>query len=96
MDRGRAGGYVGNNYVQVQLNKKKRQQHLDRIEKIKSRKPGSSATLDNNPPMVIEAMLNDPRKSALRNQYNFVTERENKYISTNHIFAVRLFLNIIF
>lgn len=78
MDRGRAGGYVGNNYVQVQLNKKKRQQHLERIQKIKGRKPGSSATLDNNPPMVIEAMLNDPRKSALRDQYNFVTERENK------------------
>ncbi len=78
MDRGRAGGYVGNNYVQQQLNKKKRQQHLDRINKIKTRKPGSSATLDNNEPVVIEAMLNDPRKSALRHHFNFVTERENK------------------
>lgn len=80
MDRGRAGGYVGNNYVQVLLQKKKRQDHLKRLEKIRGRKPGSSVTLDNNRPVVISALSEDPRKIAVRNLNNSIIERENKYL----------------
>lgn len=82
MDRGRAGGFItDNNYVMVKYNEKKRKEHLRRLEKIKTRKAGSSATLDNNAPVVIEAMLNNPRKVAVKDSFNFITERENKYDS---------------
>ncbi len=79
MDRGRQGGFItDNNYVMVKYNEKKRKEHLRRLKKIKHRKPGSSATLDNNPPVIINAMMNNPRKLALKDSFNFVTERENK------------------
>jgi hypothetical protein len=79
MDRGRAGGFItDNNYMGLQFKRKMRREHLDRLEKIKTRKPGSSVTLDNNPPVIIKAMLSNPRKHAVKDYFNFVTECENK------------------
>jgi len=79
MDRGRAGGFItDNNFVGVQMTKKKRKDHLERLNKIMNRKPGSSQTLDNNPPVIIKAALSNPRKIAIRDYFYFVTERENK------------------
>jgi hypothetical protein len=80
MDRGRAGGFItDNNYVMVKFNEKKRKEHLHRLSKIKNRKPGSG-TLDNNPPVIVKAALTNPRKFALKETFNFVTEQENKYV----------------
>jgi hypothetical protein len=53
--------------------------HLERLKKIKDRKPGSSkATLDNTPPDVIPALKSNPRKAALKIEFDQVTERENR------------------
>lgn len=82
MDRARKNGMVGNNYVQNLIFKKNRADHIARIKKIKSRKPGSSKTLDNSPPVIVKACLTNPRKAALKDQFNFVTERENRYVGT--------------
>lgn len=79
MDRGRAGGYItDNNYMGVILSKKKKKEHETRLEKIEHRKPGSSITLDNTEPNVIKALTCNPRKTAKKDYFNFVTERENK------------------
>lgn len=79
MDRGRAGGFVTDNNLALVLTKKKqRREHLERLEKIKERKPGSSATLDNNPPVIVKAALTNPRKAALKKEFNVVVEKENK------------------
>jgi hypothetical protein len=79
MDRGRAGGFItDNNFVGVQFNRKKRKEHLDRLDKIMGRTPGSSHTLDNNPPVIVKAALTNPRKLAVKDYFYFVTERENK------------------
>jgi hypothetical protein len=79
MDRGRAGGHVlQSNHVQMMLLEKKRAVHLERIKKIKTRKPGTSTTLDNNSPVVVKAALVNPRKIALKEEFNVITERENK------------------
>lgn len=79
MDRGRAGGFVtDNNYFGVKLKKKQRREHLERLAKIMNRKPGSSITLDNNPPNVVKALTADPRKAAVQDYFNFITEKENK------------------
>ena len=56
----------------------KRLVHLERIKKIKDRKPGTSNTLDNTPPEVIEAMYVNPRKVAKKKEFNRTTEQENK------------------
>jgi hypothetical protein len=78
MDRGRLGGFItDNNYSGIQIRNKMQREHLERLAKIKKRKPGSG-TLDNNPPVVIKAMLKNPRKHALREYNNFVLELENK------------------
>jgi ribosomal protein L14 len=79
MDRGRAGGFVtDNNFSGIQIRKKQQKEHLHRLEKIKARKPGSSVTLDNNAPVIIKAMTNNPRKRAIREQNWFALEMENK------------------
>lgn len=51
--------------------------HLERIKKIKSRKPGEG-TLDNTAPEIISAMKNNPRKKALSKEFNNTTLQENK------------------
>ena len=51
--------------------------HLERIKKIKNRKPGEG-TLDNTPPEVIPAMKSNPRKKALAKEFNNTTLQENK------------------
>lgn len=51
--------------------------HLERIKKIKNRKPGEG-TLDNTPPEVIPAMKSNPRKQALAKEFNNTTLQENK------------------
>ena len=56
----------------------KRLVHLERIKKIKDRKPGTSNTLDNAAPEVIEAMYVNPRKVAKKKEFNRTTEQENK------------------
>ncbi len=79
MDRGRAGGFItDNNYIGLQFVKKKREEHLARMKKIQNRKPGTSKTLDNNPPKLIEAFVNDPRKQSARHSHDFIIERENR------------------
>jgi ribosomal protein L14 len=79
MDRGRAGGFVtDNNYSGLQVKRKMQREHLARLEKIRLRKAGSSVTLDNNAPVVIDAMVNNPRKHASRDHFNYVIENENK------------------
>jgi hypothetical protein len=80
MDRGRAGGFVTDNNLALKLTKEKQfKEHLQRLEKIKVRKAGSSNTLDNNPPVIVKATLSNPRKIALRNEFNEVVTKENKY-----------------
>lgn len=79
MDRGRNGGFItDNNFSGMQIRKKQQREHEERLGKIKERKAGSSITLDNNPPVIIEAMLSNPRKHASRDYFNFITEAENK------------------
>jgi len=78
MDRARAAGYIDNNFVQNQQRLKKRQDHLDRLKKIMTRKPGSSVTLDNVAPIVQQATADDPRKKAKRGLFSVIIERENK------------------
>jgi len=51
--------------------------HLDRIKKIKNRKPGEG-TLDNTAPEIIPAMKNNPRKKAIAREFNNTTLQENK------------------
>jgi hypothetical protein len=43
-----------------------------------TRKPGSSVTLDNNPPVVQQATAEDPRKKAKKGLFSVIIERENK------------------
>jgi hypothetical protein len=79
MDRGRAGGFItDNNYFGVKLKKKQRREHLERLIKIMTRKAGSSITLDNNPPLVVKALTEDPRKLAKQDHFNLNTEKENR------------------
>ena len=93
MDRGRAGGYVtDNNLAMKQIKEKQFNEHLHRLEKIKARKAGSSHTLDNNPPVIVKAALSNPRKIALRNEFNTVVAKENKYV----LMAVLLDCNLNF
>eukprot|EP00600_Ochromonadales_sp_CCMP1393_P013182 CAMPEP_0175019550 /NCGR_PEP_ID=MMETSP0005-20121125/13619_1 /TAXON_ID=420556 /ORGANISM="Ochromonas sp., Strain CCMP1393" /LENGTH=527 /DNA_ID=CAMNT_0016277295 /DNA_START=44 /DNA_END=1624 /DNA_ORIENTATION=- len=80
MDRARAAGYIDNNFVQNQQRQRARQDHLNRIRKIKNRKPGSSVTLDNNPPDVIDQAANDPRKKNKGILKGVIIERENKVL----------------
>lgn len=78
MDRARAAGYIDNNFVQNQQRIRKRKDHLARIKKIMNRKPGTSVTLDNTPPIVQQATAEDPRKKAIKGLFSVIIERENK------------------
>ena len=78
MDRARKAGFVGNNFVQNQVREKMRQDHIDRLKKIKHRKPGTSVTLDNNPPDVVNKTGVDPKRKANKELFSLITERENK------------------
>jgi len=81
MDRGRVGTLaIGNKAIREGMIKHQQDVHLERISKIKNRKPGSSNTLDNTAPVVVKAALNNPRKAALKLEFNTVTERENKVL----------------
>lgn len=80
MDRGRVGyAASGNKFIRELIIKSRRHAHTQRIKKIMTRKPGTSNTLDNRPPHIIKALLTNPRKVALRQEFNVVTERENKF-----------------
>jgi hypothetical protein len=63
----------------VQLTRK-RNDHLERLRKIKTRKAGSSSTLDNTAPecMFCERFKSDPRKVSKKKELNNTIERENK------------------
>jgi hypothetical protein len=78
MDRARAAGYIDNNFVQNQQRLRNRSDHLKRIAKIKNRKPGSSVTLDNNPPELLSGGAEQSRKNAKMGLHNVIIERENK------------------
>lgn len=81
MDRGRVGTLaIGNKAIREGMIKHQQEVHMERISKIKNRKPGSSNTLDNTAPVVVKAALNNPRKAALKLEFNTVTERENKVL----------------
>ena len=51
-----------------------------------TRTPGSSHTIDNAAPVVIEAMLTNPRKVAKKMEFNAFVERENKYAAIQKTF----------
>ena len=80
MFRARIGNHEsGNKVIQHKLDVKRRAELKARIDKIKARKPGTSrVTLDNVPPVVIEAMKTNPRKKALQADFYIVTEQQNK------------------
>ena len=80
MDRGRVGTLaIGNKAMRENIIKHQQSVHKERVNKIKNRKPGTSNTLDNTAPVIVKAALNNPRKNALRQEFNDVTERENRY-----------------
>ena len=81
MDRGRVGTLaIGNKAIREGMVKHQQDVHLGRIQKIQNRKPGTSNTLDNTAPVVVKAALNNPRKAALKLEFNEVTERENRVL----------------
>lgn len=68
----------GNKVLLAKQDEKMKKEHRERLQKIKTRKPGSSTTLDNMAPVVIEAMKTNPRKVKLKEVFNRMTEQENK------------------
>lgn len=59
---------------------KKQSEHYARIEKIKSRKPFSSVTLDNSIPKTLEnrGAISNPRKFFTKKLLSYTTEQENR------------------
>jgi len=87
MDRGRVGyAATGNRVIREVMIKSRRAEHLRRLKNIMTRTPGSSHTIDNAAPVVIEAMLTNPRKVAKKMEFNAFVERENKYAAIQHRF----------
>ena len=81
MDRGRVGTLaIGNKSIRDGMVKHQQDVHLERINKIKNRKPGTSNTLDNTAPVIVKAALHNPRKIALKLEFNEVMERENRVL----------------
>jgi hypothetical protein len=81
MDRGRVGTLaIGNKTIRDQMIAHQQEVHLERIHKIKTRKPGSSNTMDNTPPVIIPAALINPRKIAKKKEFNMMTEKENRVL----------------
>ena len=81
MDRGRVGTLaIGNKTIRDQMIAHQQEVHLERINKIKNRKPGSSNTLDNTAPVIVKAALVNPRKIAKKKEFNEMTERENRVL----------------
>jgi len=79
MDRGRVGyAAVGNKQLRENTIKHVRDVHLARVKAIKTRKPGTSDTLDNTAPHVIAALKSNPRKIGKSRELNVMIERENK------------------
>ena len=81
MDRGRVGyNKVGNKTLRENTINHVRLVHLERLRKIKQRDPGSSATLDNNPPRGYgkSSETLNPRKASLKREENRVILRQNK------------------
>ena len=83
MDRGRVGyNKVANKYLRETHIKHVRLVHLERLNAIKNRAPGTSVTLDNLPPKKIGEDSDgglDPRKISRKAEYNRVIHRQNKY-----------------
>ncbi len=69
---------LGGNFLTNLLIKNRHHVHRLRVKKIKNRAPGTSKTLDNRRPEVIKALVEDPRKIAVRQHISAVRERENK------------------
>lgn len=93
MDRARACGCVSNNFVQNQQRLKQRKDHLDRIKKIRNRKPGTSTTIDCQPPTLLHASAAEKRKAGRRVLYGLTVERENKYVYIKNLSYFLKFLN---
>jgi len=80
MDRGRVGTLaIGNKTIRDQMIAHQQEVHMARINKIKSRLPGTG-TLDNTAPVVIPAALINPRKIAKKKEFNTMTEKENRVL----------------
>ena len=81
MDRGRVGTLaIGNKTIRDQMIQHQQDVHMERIQKIKTRKPGTSSTLDNTAPVIVKAALTNPRKVAKRIEFNEMTEKENRVL----------------
>lgn len=83
MDRGRVGyNKVANKYLRETHIKHVRLVHLERLNAIKNREPGSSVTLDNMPPKVVGDPGDgiDPRKISRKTEYNRAIHRQNKVL----------------
>ena len=71
-------GMAGKGKVAEMEQMHQRMVHLERIKKIKNRKPGGPGQIDTSAPHIIEAMLVNPRKIAKKLEFNKTTEQENK------------------
>jgi len=80
MFRGRCGyDAVGNRQIREKAANHRREVQKTRLDKIKNRKPGTSLnTLDNLPPVVVKAVLTNPRKQLLKAELNLTVDQENK------------------
>jgi len=57
---------------------KQRQDHVDRMKKIKHRKPGSSPTIDCTAPQLLDPTITENRKAGRKALNGLIIERENK------------------
>lgn len=82
MFRGRCGyDAVGNRQIREKAANHRREVQKTRLDKIKNRKPGTSLnTLDNLPPVVVKAVLTNPRKQLLKAELNLTVDQENKCV----------------
>lgn len=73
---------------------KHRQDHIDRIKKIKHRKPGSSPTIDCTAPQLLDPTIAENRKAGRKALNGLIIERENKLVMTYilHLDYLSLFI----
>ena len=80
MYRGRVGyDAIANRQIREKAAAHRKLVQAERLNKIKNRKPGTSLkTLDNQPPALVKALLTNPRKIALKEEFNNTIEQDNK------------------
>jgi len=67
---------------------KQRQDHVDRMKKIKHRKPGSSPTIDCTAPQLLDPTITENRKAGRKALNGLIIERENKLVMTVIFFHI--------